>query len=81
MIMECSLLSDYSRYQVLDFPGGSLLRIEPVRKKPDLSEVECRAENGAGDAVYAQATLTVYDGKWRFWLIFGHLRADPYLLP
>ena len=51
------------RYQVIEFPGGSLLRIEPVRRKPDVSEIECRAENGAGDAVYAKATLTVYDGK------------------
>jgi netrin-G3 ligand len=39
------------------------LRIEPVRRKPDLSEIECRAENGAGDPVYAQATLTVYDER------------------
>ena len=42
------------------------MRIEPVRRKPDLSEIECRAENGAGDPVYAQATLTVYDGKNAF---------------
>ena len=51
------------RYVVLEFPGGSLLRIEPVRRKPDLSEIECRAENGAGDPVYASASLTVYDGE------------------
>ena len=56
----------FYRYQVIDFAGGSLLRIEPVRRKPDLSEIECRAENGAGDPVYAQATLTVYDGKNAF---------------
>ena len=48
---------------MVDFPGGSLLRIEPVRRKPDRSEIECRAENGAGDPVYAQASLTVFDGK------------------
>ena len=53
----------FSRYQVLDFPGGSLLRIEPVRRKPDRSEIECRAENGAGDPVFAQASLTVFDGE------------------
>ena len=46
------------------------MRIEPVRRKPDLSEIECRAENGAGDPVYAQATLTVYDGKNAFSLFF-----------
>ena len=51
------------RYQVLDFPGGSLLRIEPVRRKPEQSQIECLAENGAGDPVYSKATLVVYDGK------------------
>ena len=59
------------RYHVIDFAGGSLLRIEPVRRKPDLSEIECRAENGAGDPVYAQATLTVYDGKNAFSLFLN----------
>ena len=49
---------------MLDFPGGSLLRIEPVRRKPDRSEIECRAENGAGDPVFAQASLTVFDGEF-----------------
>ena len=66
----------FYRYQVIDFAGGSLLRIEPVRRKPDLSEIECRAENGAGDPVYAQATLTVYDGKNAFFLtnfLFRHV--------
>lgn len=43
-----------------------MLRIEPVRRRPDRSEIECRAENGAGDAVYAQATLTVFDGEFTF---------------
>ena len=52
------------RYQVLDFPGGSLLRIEPVRRKPEQSQIECLAENGAGDPVYSKATLVVYDGKF-----------------
>lgn len=55
-------LSHY-RYQVMDFPGGSLLRIEPVRRKPEQSQIECLAENGAGDPVYSKATLVVYDGK------------------
>ena len=48
---------------MIEFPGGSLLRIEPVRRKPSISEIECRAENGEGKSVYAKATLTVYDGK------------------
>ena len=47
------------------------MRIEPVRRKPDLSEIECRAENGAGDPVYVQATLTVYDGKHFLSLKYG----------
>ena len=47
----------------MDFPGGSLLRIEPVRRKPEQSQIECLAENGAGDPVYSKATLVVYDGK------------------
>ena len=63
----------FYRYQVIDFAGGSLLRIEPVRRKPDLSEIECRAENGAGDPVYAQATLTVYDGKNAFFKLTSFL--------
>ena len=54
----------------MDFPGGSLLRIEPVRRKPEQSQIECLAENGAGDPVYAQATLTVYDGKNAFFFHF-----------
>ena len=66
------------RYQVIDFAGGSLLRIEPVRRKPDLSEIECRAENGAGDPVYAQATLTVYDGKNAFFHFFFKIRLYNY---
>ena len=40
------------------------MRIEPVRRKPDRSEIECRAENGAGDPVFAQASLTIFDGEF-----------------
>ena len=54
------------------------MRIEPVRRKPDLSEIECRAENGAGDPVYAQATLTVYDGKNAFFHFFFKIRLYNY---
>ncbi len=48
-----------------DFPGGSLLRIEPVRKekKREDLEFECVAENGVGDPVSAKASLEVYDGE------------------
>ncbi|KAF4529946.1 hypothetical protein B566_EDAN018068 [Ephemera danica] len=56
-----------SRYLVHEdgFPpsGGaaSLLRIDPVRNSRDEANYECIAENGVGDAVSAEATLTVYD--------------------
>lgn len=53
-----------SRYTVLEQPGGvSILRIEPVRSGRDDAPYECVAENGVGDAVSADATLTVYEGK------------------
>ena len=52
-----------SRYLISDFQGGSLLRIEPVRKKRDEGEVECVAENAHGDPVSAKASLTIYDGR------------------
>ena len=51
------------RYLISDFEGGSLLRIEPVRKKRDEGEVECVAENAHGDPVSAKAQLRIYDGK------------------
>ncbi|XP_053961050.1 tyrosine-protein phosphatase Lar-like [Anastrepha ludens] len=56
-----------SRYTVLEQPGGiSILRIEPVRAGRDDAPYECVAENGVGDAVSADATLTVYEGKCIF---------------
>ena len=48
---------------VTDLNGGSLLRIEPVRKKQEDTEFECVAENGVGDPVSVRAHLHVYDGK------------------
>ena len=50
------------RYLISDFDGGSLLRIEPVRKKREAGLYECVAENGVGDEVSAQAELAVYEG-------------------
>jgi len=50
----------------LEQPGGvSILRIEPVRAGRDDAPYECVAENGVGDAVSADATLTIYEGKWQ----------------
>uniref|UniRef100_A0A182VPG7 protein-tyrosine-phosphatase n=1 Tax=Anopheles merus TaxID=30066 RepID=A0A182VPG7_ANOME len=51
-----------SRYTVYDANGVSMLRIEPVRAGRDDAPYECVAENGVGDAVSAEATLTVYEG-------------------
>ena len=50
------------RYMVTELNGGSLLRIEPVRKKQEDTEFECVAENGVGDPVSVKAHLHVYDG-------------------
>lgn len=52
-----------SRYSVIDSGGQSTLRIEPVRAGRDDAPYECVAENGVGDAVSAEATLQVYEGK------------------
>lgn len=52
-----------SRYSVTEFNGLSILRIEPVRAGRDDAPYECVAENGVGDAVSAEATLTIYEGK------------------
>ena len=59
-----------NRYLISDFDGGSLLRIEPVRKKKESGTYECVAENGNGDPVSVEAELTVYDGE--------ELHAVPY---
>lgn len=52
-----------SRYTVTQINGLSILRIEPVRAGRDEAPYECVAENGVGDAVSAEAMLTVYEGK------------------
>ena len=59
------LSETHSRYQMTNFTqlGISLLRIESVRSNRDNASYECVAENGVGDAVTAEAVLTVYDGK------------------
>ena len=54
----------FFRYLIGEFEGGSLLRIEPVRKKRESGAYECVAENGVGDEVSASAQLTVYDGVY-----------------
>lgn len=58
-----------SRYSVTDANGISILRIEPVRAGRDDAPYECVAENGVGDAVSAEATLTVYEGESIFYFL------------
>lgn len=53
-----------TRYSVSQTNGQSILRIEPVRAGRDEAPYECVAENGVGDAVSAEATLSVYEGMW-----------------
>ena len=54
----------FPRYLINDFPGGSVLRIEPARRKrEDPPSFECVAENGVGDPVTAKAKLEVVDGE------------------
>ncbi|XP_025161581.1 tyrosine-protein phosphatase Lar isoform X9 [Harpegnathos saltator] len=50
-----------SRYVVHPYENGALLRIEPVKLQRDNTNYECLAENGVGDAVSAEATLTAYE--------------------
>ncbi|XP_053675759.1 tyrosine-protein phosphatase Lar [Anopheles nili] len=57
------IMMTQSRYTVYDANGVSMLRIEPVRAGRDDAPYECVAENGVGDAVSAEATLTVYEGE------------------
>lgn len=51
--------------------GQSILRIEPVRAGRDDAPYECVAENGVGDAVSAEATLSVFEGKGLNYYIFS----------
>ncbi|XP_076161482.1 tyrosine-protein phosphatase Lar isoform X5 [Ptiloglossa arizonensis] len=50
-----------SRYLVQNYENGALLRIEPVKPNRDVTQFECLAENGVGDAVSAEAQLKVYE--------------------
>ncbi|XP_042871117.1 receptor-type tyrosine-protein phosphatase S-like [Penaeus japonicus] len=44
---------------ILNVPGGSILRIEPVKFLRDEATYECVAENTAGDTITAKAKLDV----------------------
>lgn len=58
----------------------SILRIEPVRAGRDDAPYECVAENGVGDAVSAEATLTVYEGKFHFSFIHLLIHSKNYVM-
>lgn len=67
--------------------GGALLRIEPVKTGRDDATYECVAENGVGDAVSAEATLVVFEGKsidyyfhYKNLQIFCKIRINIYIL-
>ena len=55
-----------------------MLRIEPVRAGRDDAPYECIAENGVGDAVSSEATLTVYEGEYTFSKQFLYLKTYLY---
>ncbi|XP_014612634.1 PREDICTED: tyrosine-protein phosphatase Lar isoform X12 [Polistes canadensis] len=57
------ITASQSRYLVQNYEHGALLRIEPVRAGRDSTTYECVAENGVGDAVSAEALLTVYEAE------------------
>lgn len=52
------------RFSAIDMPNGSVLRIEPVRASKDNATYECWAENGVGEPVRAQATLSIISGNF-----------------
>lgn len=52
-------ISGNARFIVLQVPGGSILRIEPVKYQRDEAEYECVVENAAGDTIRASAKLEV----------------------
>ncbi|XP_042878649.1 tyrosine-protein phosphatase Lar-like [Penaeus japonicus] len=52
-------VSGNTRYMILNVPGGSILRIEPVKFLRDEATYECVAENTAGDTITAKAKLDV----------------------
>jgi len=45
---------------VLNVTEGSILRIDPARARRDDGILECRAENGIGEAAIATAKIDVY---------------------
>lgn len=42
------------RLSIFGYPGGSVLRIDPIKNERDSGEYECQVENGIGPAVRSQ---------------------------
>ncbi|ODN02996.1 Tyrosine-protein phosphatase Lar [Orchesella cincta] len=53
----------HTRIFIENFPGVSMLRINPARHVRDDASYECMAENGVGDPVTASANLTVFSDQ------------------
>ncbi|XP_074641838.1 hemicentin-1-like [Tubulanus polymorphus] len=49
-----------SPFSVIDIPGGSILRIDPVNVGDDNMTITCEASNGIGAAVERSASLSVF---------------------
>lgn len=63
MVIIVYLTASASRYSTKSYANGALLRIDPVRAGRDEAMWECVAENGVGDAVTAEAQLSVHERK------------------
>ncbi|CAL4088974.1 unnamed protein product, partial [Meganyctiphanes norvegica] len=71
-------ISGSSRYLVVDMPGGSILRIEPVKFQRDEAIYECIAENSIGDIISAKSNLTVLTDDSNNQLVgFPNFRTEP----
>lgn len=59
-------ISGNARLIVLQVPGGSILRIEPVKYQRDEATYECVVENAAGDTIKASAKLEVLSDSCKY---------------
>ncbi|XP_028966965.1 tyrosine-protein phosphatase Lar [Galendromus occidentalis] len=50
-----------TRFSINNIPGGSVLRIDPVRAGKDNTAYECLAENGVGEPVRMSFSLRVFE--------------------
>lgn len=65
-------IATQSRYHMKTYDDGALLRIDPVRDRKDETTWECVAENGVGDAVTAEAQLSVHECELYILSIYRH---------